>query len=134
IGPAFFLYAALVILPSISALTWAFTRWDGLGARQFSGLFNFQSLIFENDTIWSALANNAFLMVVPALVVVPLALLFAALIHRGVRGGTVFRAVFLFPNLLGGVAATLLWLGAYEPHGGLINATLVGLGHALDND
>jgi len=63
-----------------------------------------------------------------------LALLFAALIHRGVGGAKFFRAVFLFPNLLGGVAATLLWLGAYEPHGGLINAGLVALGNALDND
>src|SRR6185369_9059558 len=98
IGPAFFLYAALVILPSISALTWAFSRWDGLGARHFSGLFNFQSLLFENDTIWAALRNNAFLMIVPALIVVPLALLFAALIHRGVAGGKLFRILFLFPN------------------------------------
>lgn len=131
IGPAFFLYAALVILPSISALLWAFTRWDGLGTRQFSGLFNFQSLIFENDTIWAALRNNAFLMVVPALIVVPLALLFAALIHRGVAGGKLFRIIFLFPNMLGGIAATLLWLNAYEPHGGLVNATLVWLGNVV---
>jgi raffinose/stachyose/melibiose transport system permease protein len=40
----------------------------------------------------------------------------------------VFRAILLFPNLLGGIAATLLWLNAYEPHGGLVNASLVTLG------
>jgi len=70
-------------------------------------------------------------MVVPAAIVVPLALLCAALIHRGVWGAGFFRAVFLFPNLLGGIAATLLWLGAYEPHGGLVNAGLAGLGRGL---
>lgn len=134
VGPAFLLYAALVILPGAAAFVWAFTRWDGLNARSWAGLYNFKWLLFESDVFWSALANNAFLMVVPALVVVPLALLFAALIHRGVRGGNFFRAVFLFPNLLGGVAATLLWLGAYEPHGGLINAALVALGNGLDNE
>jgi ABC-type sugar transport system permease subunit len=134
IGPAFFLYAALVIFPAASALLWAFTRWDGLGERRYSGLFNFKSLLFENDTIWTALRNNAFLMVVPALVVVPLALLFAALIHRGVAGGKLFRVIFLFPNMLGGIAATLLWLNAYEPHGGLINASLVWLGNICHSD
>lgn len=134
VGPAFLLYAALVLAPGAAAFFWAFTRWDGLNPRAWAGLFNFKWLLFESDVFWSALANNAFLMVVPALVVVPLALLFAALIHRGVRGANFFRAVFLFPNLLGGVAATLLWLGAYEPHGGLVNAALVALGNGLDND
>lgn len=134
VGPAFLLYAALVLGPGAAAMVWAFTRWDGINPRQWAGLYNFKWLLFESDVFWSALANNAFLMIVPALVVVPLALLLAALIHRGVWGAQVFRAVFLFPNLLGGVAATLLWLGAYEPHGGLINAGLVALGRGLDND
>jgi raffinose/stachyose/melibiose transport system permease protein len=134
VGPAFLLYAALVLAPGAAAVAWAFTRWDGLNPRTWAGLYNFKWLLFESDVFWSALANNAFLMIVPALGVVPLALLFAALIHRGVRGAAWFRAIFLFPNLLGGVAATLLWLGAYEPHGGLINATLVAVGNGLDND
>lgn len=134
VGPAFFLYLGLVLAPGGAALLWAFTRWDGLNPRQWSGLYNFKWLLFESDVFWSALANNAFLMIVPALVVVPLALGLAALIHRGVRGAHFFRAVFLFPNLLGGVAATLLWLGAYEPHGGLINASLVALGRISGSD
>ncbi|MDB6168870.1 MAG: transporter substrate-binding protein [Verrucomicrobia bacterium] len=134
VGPAFVLYAALVLVPGLAAFLWAFTRWDGINPRQWAGLYNFKWLLFESHTFWSALANNAFLMIVPALVVVPLALLLAACIHRGVRGAAFFRGVFLFPNLLGGVAATLLWLGAYEPHGGLVNATLVALGRGLDCD
>ncbi len=134
IGPAFGLYAVLVLLPGMAAFIWAFSRWDGLGARSWIGLFNFKRLLFEDDTFWSALGNNVYLMVVPALVVVPLALLFATLLHRGIWGGRVFRVVFLFPNMLGGIAATLLWLNAYEPNGGLVNATLVALGRALDND
>jgi raffinose/stachyose/melibiose transport system permease protein len=134
VGPAFFLYAALVLLPGAAALAWAFTRWDGLGERTWAGAFNFKWLLFESDTVWLALRNNAFLMFVPAAIVVPVALAFAALIHRGVWGGRFFRIVFLFPNMLGGIAATLLWLNAYEPHGGLVNATLVALGELLRSD
>lgn len=134
VGPAFLLYGALVLLPGLIAFGWAFTRWDGLGERTWAGFFNFKWLIFETDLFWAALKNNLFLMIVPALVVVPLSLLFAYLIHRGVWGTKVFRAVFLFPNLLGGIAATLLWLSAYEPHGGLVNAGLVSLGNLVGSD
>ena len=42
--------------------------------RTWVGLYNFKSLLFESDSLWSALGNNLFLMVVPALVVVPIAL------------------------------------------------------------
>jgi len=132
VGPALLFYGGFVLLPGLAAFSWAFLRWDGIGARSWAGWFNFKSLLFDSDVFWQALRNNLFLMLVPAAVVVPLALLLAVLIHRGVWGATVFRVVFLFPNLLGGIAAALLWLNAYEPHGGLVNASLVSLGRAFD--
>ncbi|MFA6285765.1 MAG: extracellular solute-binding protein [Opitutaceae bacterium] len=128
VGPALALFGALVILPGVVSFAWAFTRWDGLGEQTWAGLFNFKWLLLESDVFWFALKNNLYLMLVPALVVVPAALFFATLIHRGVWGAGVFRVVFLFPNMLGGIAATLLWMSAYAPHGGLVNTTLVKLG------
>jgi ABC-type sugar transport system permease subunit/ABC-type glycerol-3-phosphate transport system substrate-binding protein len=133
VGPALLLYGGLVVLPGLAAFAWAFVRWDGIGPRTWAGVFNFKSLLFESDLFWTALRNNVYLMVVPAAVVVPTALLFAALIHRGIWGGKVFRVVLLFPNMLGGIAAALLWLNAYEPHGGLVNAGLVALGRTTHN-
>lgn len=134
VAPAFALYAALVLAPGAVALAWAFSRWDGLGPRAWAGWFNFKWLLFESDTFWAALRNNAFLMAVPAAVVLPLALGLAYVLHRGVWGAGVLRALLLFPNLLGGIAAALLWMTAYEPHGGLVNAGLVALGEALGSD
>jgi ABC-type sugar transport system permease subunit/ABC-type glycerol-3-phosphate transport system substrate-binding protein len=131
VGPALLLYAGLAVIPALTAFAWAFSHWDGIGARSWVGFLNFQWLLFESDVFWAALRNNLYLMVVPAAIVVPLALGCATLIHRGVWGAGVFRAVFLFPNLLGGIAATLLWLGAFEPHGGLVNGGLSGLGQVL---
>lgn len=128
VGPALLLFSAFVILPGLASFVWGFTRWDGLGERTWAGLFNFKWLLLESDVFWFALRNNLFLMIAPACVVVPAALFFAALIHRGIWGASVFRVVFLFPNMLGGIAATLLWMGAYDPHGGLVNTALVKLG------
>jgi len=61
------------------------------------------------DVFWIALKNNLFVMFVPALFVIPLSLLFAYAISRGVGAAKVFRVCFFFPNILGGIAVTLLW-------------------------
>ncbi|MEO0055677.1 MAG: hypothetical protein RLZZ50_1624 [Verrucomicrobiota bacterium] len=128
VGPAFALYAAFVLLPGAAAFAWAFTRWDGFGEMTWAGLFNFHWLLLESDVFWSALGNNLFLMLVPPLVVVPVALGLAAYVHRGGAGAGAMRVVLLFPNLLGGIAAALIWMAAYEPTGGLVNASLAKLG------
>jgi raffinose/stachyose/melibiose transport system permease protein len=132
VGPSALLFGAFVIVPGLVAFAWAFTNWDGIGARQWVGWFNFKALLLESNGFWAALRNNFFLMIVPTLVVVPLSLFFACLIHRGVWGAKTFRALFLFPNLIGGITATLLWMNAYDPHTGIINAGLVALGETLD--
>jgi ABC-type sugar transport system permease subunit/ABC-type glycerol-3-phosphate transport system substrate-binding protein len=128
VGPAFAIYAALVLLPGLVTLAWALLRWDGLDEPQFARLTNFKWLLLESDGFWSALGNNLFLVAVPAVTVLPLALALAGLIHRGAPGAGWLRVVLLFPNLLGGVAAALLWLNAYEPHGGLVNTALTRIG------
>jgi raffinose/stachyose/melibiose transport system permease protein len=132
VGPAFGVYAAFVLLPGLVALGWAFTRWDGFGAMDWAGRFNFRWLLLESDVFWSALGNNLFLMAVPPLVVVPVALGLAAYVHRGGRGAGALRVVLLFPNLLGGIAAALIWLAAYEPTSGLVNASLVAMGDLVE--
>lgn len=132
VGPAFVVYAAFVLLPGLVALGWAFTRWDGFGEMEWAGRFNFRWLLLESDVFWSALGNNLFLMTVPPLAVVPVALGLAAYVHRGGRGAGALRVVLLFPNLLGGIAAALIWLAAYEPTSGLVNASLVALGDLVE--
>jgi ABC-type sugar transport system permease subunit/ABC-type glycerol-3-phosphate transport system substrate-binding protein len=134
VGPAFLLYGGLMLAPALVSFMWAFSRWDGISQRSWAGLYNFKSLLFDSDVFWTAIGNNFYLMVLPALIVVPLSLLFAMLIHRGVWGAGAFRAILLFPNMLGGIAAILIWLAAYQPHGGLVNAALVGLGNAIHSD
>ncbi len=132
VAPAAALYTVFVIVPCARSFVWCAQRWDGLTAtREWVGLLHFKRLLFESDAFWIAIQNNLFLMFVIPLFVLPLSLFFAACISRGLRGQSFFRVVFFFPNILGGVVATLLWLHLYNPQGGLINAALVGLGRIL---
>ncbi len=131
IGPALLIYSVFVVYPSVRAFFWSVHTWDGLGgvgSMTWAGLLNFKRLLLESDAFWIALRNNLFLMFVVPAFVVPLALLLAACLSRGIFGASLFRIVFFFPNLLGTVAVSLLWLHLYNPTGGLINALLVRLG------
>ncbi len=131
VGPAAVVFAAAILLPGLGSFVWSFSDWDALNPREWIGLHHFRWLLFESDVFWQALGNNAFLMLVPAAFVVPIALVFAALIHRGIAGAGLFRACFLFPNILGGVAATLIWLAAYDPANGFVNSALVEAGRLV---
>ena len=132
VGPALALYVFFSIKPCVQSFGWALTQWDGITDRRFVGLLHFKRLLFENDVFWTALKNNLFVMFVPALFVIPLSLLFAYVISRGVWGSRMFRICFFFPNILGSIAVTLLWMNAYDPEGGLVNGALVGIGHFLE--
>ena len=127
-GPAAVFYTVFVIVPSLKAFVWSVYRWDGLTDMSFVGLLHFQRLLLESDEFWIALSNNLFIMFAIPLFVLPLALFLAVCISREVVGATLFRIVFFFPNILGGVAATLLWMHFYNPQGGPMNAVLTGLG------
>jgi ABC-type sugar transport system permease subunit len=94
VGPALGLYLLFSIKPCLQSFGWALTQWDGITDRRYVGLLHFKRLLFESDVFWIALKNNMFVMFVPALFVIPLSLLFAYLISRGVWGSKVFRVCF----------------------------------------
>ena len=131
IAPALVLYTVFVIIPSAKSFLWSLNEWDGLTDMRFTGLLNFGRLLFESDGFWIALNNNLFIMFVIPLFVIPLSLFLAVCISREIWGSRFFRIAFFFPNILGAVAATLLWMHLYNPQGGPINAALVGLGVIL---
>ena len=128
VGPAAVFYTLFVIVPSLKSFLWSTMRWDGLTEMAFVGLLHFRRLLFESDEFWVALSNNLFIMFVIPACVLPLSLFLAVCISREVVGARLFRIAFFFPNILGGVAATLLWMHLYNPQGGPVNTVLTALG------
>jgi ABC-type sugar transport system permease subunit/ABC-type glycerol-3-phosphate transport system substrate-binding protein len=125
--PAALVFSLFFALPSLVALGGSLIRWDGLGQMEWVGLLHLKRLLLESDLFWLSLGHNLILMIVPALFVIPLSLLLAALLQSGVIGARVFRIAFFFPNLIG-VAGILLWQQLYNPQIGPINKILTSLG------
>jgi len=124
LAPALLLFTIFVALPGLRALLYSLQKWDGLGEAEWVGLANFRALS-SDDLFLPALQNNAILMVGAGSITLALALFFASLVHRGVRGASVFRVAFFFPNIVASVAVALIWLLLYSTTGfGAINALL----------
>uniref|UniRef100_UPI003F499C07 carbohydrate ABC transporter permease n=1 Tax=Nonomuraea bangladeshensis TaxID=404385 RepID=UPI003F499C07 len=124
------LYCVLVLSPYAQAFMIALTDWQGLSPDYaFIGLDNFATLL-DDPVFWIALKHNLFLLISIPVIVILLALFFAAMVSfggdgiRGVRGARLYRAVYFFPNILSVAVIAVLWRTIYEPRNGLLNGFL----------
>ena len=125
LAPAFVLFTLFVAIPSARALLYSFQDWDGLSVPKWVGFRNFFSLFRDSDLFATALQHNLILMVLGGCLTLALSLFFAALLHRKVRGATLFRVTFFFPNVISSVAIALLWVLLYSTTNfGVINGFL----------
>lgn len=99
-------------------------RWRSAGAEpQFIGLANFGELLGKG-AFWSALGNNALLLVLSLLIQLPIALGLAVLLSYPVRGRWLFRTVFFAPMVMPSVAIAVLWSYIYLPADGLLDQVI----------
>ncbi len=124
LAPALLLYTVFVAIPGVRALIYSVQKWDGLGDPVWNGLDNFRALVAD-DLFISALKHNVMLAVFGGSITLVLALFFASLLHRKIRGAAVFRVAFFFPNIIAAVAVALLWMLLYSTtEFGMVNALL----------
>jgi len=122
------LYTVFVVLPYTSAILIAFTRWRGVSANiTFNGLNNFARLA-QDDLFLNALKNNAKVLLTLPTITIALALLFAALFTRGLRGQRFFRTTFFFPQVLSMAVVGVLFNFVYHPTLGILSNTFKLLG------
>jgi multiple sugar transport system permease protein len=125
--PCVLSYAVFLIFPMLYALAMSFSNWNpaSLTAElNFTGLQNYQRILFENPLFWVSLRNTIYfaLLDVPANLIVALAL--AVLINSLKRFPDLFRTLYFLPVLTSAVAAAIIWQWILQPRFGLVNSTL----------
>ncbi len=122
---------ALVIVFRIVPLVWgfgtSFTDATGMTAPRFIGLANYAAL--THDPVFKDSIVNMLILLATLPIWIGLPLVLAILIHQGVPGGKLFRAVYFFPAVLSSVIVGAIFnmLLRYD---GSFNAMLKGLGLA----
>lgn len=132
------IYAVFVISPFVQAIYYSFTNWSGLSSDlQMVGFDNYRKLL-DDDVFWHALRNNLVLLLVLPLVTLGMGLFFAFMLNvggrrkgavvSGVRGSSLYKVVYFFPQVLSIAIVALIFQFAYNPNSGALNSFLSGIG------
>lgn len=134
--PGLFLYAVFFVYPTVSALFYSFTDWDGLSSSfQFVGIDNYERA-FTGDTIFrKTIGNNLKFMLVVVIFQTLVALAFALIVLKNNKTTIFLRALYFFPTILSSVSVAFIWSFIYDPSLGILNQALdlVGLGFLAQN-
>ncbi|MET7546093.1 sugar ABC transporter permease [Streptomyces sp. NPDC005479] len=122
--PALVLLGALVLYPIGYSVYRSFFDQSGTG---FAGLDNYKAL-FTDDTIRTAVKNNAIWVVFAPTISTALGLIFAVLTER-IRWGTAFKLIVFMPMAISMLAAGIIFRLVYDqaPERGVANAVWVGV-------
>ncbi|SHN50187.1 raffinose/stachyose/melibiose transport system permease protein [Butyrivibrio hungatei DSM 14810] len=130
--PGLLLFISILIAPIAVSLYRSLYDWNGFSEGTFIGFNNYIEL-FTNGSIKfiTSLKNSLILAFFSVFIQLPLALLLALLLGRGVKREKTFLSIFFMPVLISTVVIGQLWLKIYNPDYGLLNRFLdaVNLGH-----
>lgn len=119
---------AIVAGPMLASLYLSFTNYSAAGTPDWIGLDNYVRALTGDPRFWRAARVTGLYVLISVPLVVGFALLLAVLLNRGVRGLSIYRALFYVPSLIGGsVAIALLWRRIFGAQG-LLNGALGALG------
>ncbi len=134
--PALLLFIGVLIAPIFLSIYYGFCNKKGAGGVEtWIGFANYVEL-FTSTSIgfWKALGNSMLLALFSVGIQLPLALLLALKLGKGVRGERGFLSVYFMPVLISTVVIGQLWLKIYNPDYGILNQFLrsIGLGSWLN--
>lgn len=127
--PAAILFFGIIIIPIFMSGYYSLLDWDGITAGTFVGFDNYIEL-FTSDTVgFAPTVKNAFLFAgLSVFIQLPLALLLALTLSKGIKGERFFVAVFFVPVLLSTTVIGQLWTKIYNPQYGIVNTFLRTIG------
>lgn len=131
LAPAMLVYTSVMVLPLVETLRLAF--FQSVEQQEvFVGLSNFFSLLSDERMawhFWNALKNNTYFFLIHMLVMVPLAILIAALLSvPHIRGSGVYRTAIFMPTMLSFVIVAFVWRLILSPLWGIAPNLLDAVG------
>ena len=119
IMPGALLFGIVIILASVETIWVSFFEWDGVAAKQWVGLSNYQQLLADPQ-FYVSLKNNliwlAMFMLAP-----PLGLGLALLLNQPIKDMRVMKSMFFVPLVLASVTVGVVFTWVYDPTFGLLS-------------
>lgn len=123
--PAGVLYSVFLIAPTIATIWISLNRWDGAGSMTYAGLGNYRMLL--GDPVFRQAFSNTLWILFAVGGATFLASFALMLLLREIRGRRFIRSVVFFPNIVSGVALSIVWGFLFQSEG-MVNAVLRAIG------
>jgi raffinose/stachyose/melibiose transport system permease protein len=126
--PAISIYSLFVIYPLYSAFRYSFTKWDGIGEKEFVGLSNYIQ-IFQSPELIAAVRNSLSLIFFFSVIPIFFGLMLANFIVRIklARIRSITQVILFFPQILPLAASGIAWNWMYAQKG-VVNQFLTAVG------
>jgi len=126
--PWFIGIAGLGLIPMVASLYLSFTDYNMFETPNWVGFGNYAKLITDDERFLQSVKVTFLYVAIGVPLQLIVALTYAILLNKGIRGLSMFRAIYYVPSLLGGsVAIAILWRQVFG-RDGLFNEFLALFG------
>lgn len=127
--PAFIFFFAMVILPIFMSGYYSFLEWDGISKAKFIGIGNYVELFTSyNKAFPKTMLNSIILALLSVCIQLPISLVLALVLARGIKGEKFYRTVYFIPVIISTVVMGQLWSKIYHYEYGVVNVILRNFG------
>ncbi|MCP4400061.1 MAG: sugar ABC transporter permease [bacterium] len=117
LGPAFLLYASLIVFPVLACFGLSFTQWGGFGMPKFVGLEHYVTM-FKDPIFLHGLRNNILVVGISIFGQIPIGFTLAYILYRRmVKGEAFFTAMIFLPITISAIVVAILWQQIFSPVG-----------------
>jgi ABC-type sugar transport system permease subunit len=122
--PAFVIYVFVMAFPIALSIVLSVSDYDG--GRMFGGQrwgirgFQQYARVFADPYFWSALKNNAYIVLISVFGQLPLGFVLAYIVYRRiVKWPDFWQAILYVPNIISVIVVGILWQVIFSPYGPL---------------
>jgi len=114
----------LGIYPIIWAIRYMFYDYPGYGEEVFIGFGNFASLM-RDGAYWNSVVNTGIYAMGKIIITIPLSLILAVILNKGLKGKNFLRAIYFMPTVLSTAVISIVFFNIFNSYNGILNQFLL---------
>ncbi|WP_438349843.1 carbohydrate ABC transporter permease [Paenibacillus sp. FA6] len=122
--PSLIFTVVLGIYPIVWAIRYMFYDYPGYGEEVFIGFGNFASLM-RDGAYWNSVVNTAIYAMGKIIITIPLSLVLAVILNKGVKGRNFLRAIYFMPTVLSTAVISIVFFNIFNSYNGILNQFLL---------
>jgi raffinose/stachyose/melibiose transport system permease protein len=129
--PSLLLFAIVGFIPILQSLYYSLLDWDGIVPGKFIGFANYKDLFFTDTygmEFGHSALNTLYLSLLSVVLQLPVALLLALILAKGIKGEKFYRTIFFVPVVVSSAVIGVMFLKIYNPDYGILNILLERIG------